>query len=161
MSSTKIFAVNLALCLLVLIVHVGVLVLYLNDVQGVSVSSLHLVVLFIAIELVIVVSAIFALAGAEAWKKKALRIHGVIFGFIAALIFLDVFDLLVNGLSGGNFFFTPGFSAALVGYGVFVSCRAFYQGENNHILNAGWYAAGITFLLELLLMYRAYVEIST
>jgi|SRR6056297_1124774 len=161
MSLTKIFAVNLGLGLLASVVHIGVLVLYLKGVPGVSITSLYQLGTFIGLEIVVVISAILALMRREVWQKRALTIHGAIFGVVAALTLFSLLHLLTFGLSGSNFVVTLGFSTALVGYGASVAGRAFYRGENKHIHNIGWYAAGMTFLLELLLMYRLYADIRT
>ena len=97
------------------------------------------------------------MAGSEERKIKILSVHAVVLILLAALIVGMLLWFILIGFPEGNYSWSPGFGAALVGYSVHVGKRAFYTGSNKLMENAGWYSAGIVFLFELVLMYKFYV----
>jgi hypothetical protein len=157
MSLKKIFIINLVLGIFVCLAHFPVLIFKLMSSSGFESVSLWQVLPLIPFDLVLLLGAIAALAGSEERKSKILPVHAVILGLLSALIIGMLLWFLLLGFPQGNFSWSAGFGAALVGYSVHVGKRAFYRGTNKFMTHAGWYSAGIVFSFELLLMYKFYV----
>lgn len=157
MSLKKIFVINLVLGLFVCLAHVPLVALKLSGANGFESVKLWQVLPLIPFDLVLLLGAIAALAGNEERKLRILPIHAVILMLLATLIVGMLLWFIAIGFPEGGFSWSPGLGAALVGYSVYVTKRAFYTGKNKVMENAGWYAAGIVFLFELLLMYKFYV----
>lgn len=157
MSLKKIFIINLVLGVFACLAHIPVVALKIIGASGFESINLWKVLPLIPIDLVLLLGAIAALAGSDERKSRILPVHAVILGLLSALIAGMLLWFILLGFPEGGFSWTPGFGAALVGYSVHVSKRAFYQGANKFMANAGWYSAGIVFLFELLLMYKFYV----
>ena len=157
MSLKKIFVINLVLGIFVCLAHIPVVALKLSGASGFESVNLWQVLPLIPFDLVLLLGAIAALAGSDERKSKILPVHAVILGLLSALIVGMLLWFVLLGFPEGNFSWSPGFGAALVGYSVHVCKRAFYQGTNKFMGNAGWYSAGMVFFFELVLMYKFYV----
>ncbi|WP_415884563.1 hypothetical protein [Neptuniibacter sp. QD34_54] len=157
MSLKKIFIINLVLGVFVCLAHIPVVVLKLTGAAGFESANLWQVLPLIPFDLVLLLGAIAALAGSDERKSKILQMHAVILGLLSALIVGMLFWFIFLGFPEGGFSWSAGFGASLVGYSVHVGKRAFYQGSNKFMANAGWYSAGIVFMLELVLMYMFYI----
>jgi len=157
MSLSKIFKINLVIGILVCLSHIPVVVLKLYGVSDFETVNLWLVVPMIPFDLILLVGAIAALLGSEDRKLKILTVHAVILLTFSILLLGMLLWFIVIGFPEGNFSWSAGLGAAFVGYAVHVAKRAFYNGTNKFMENAGWYSAGVVFLLELVLMYKFYV----
>ena len=157
MSLKKIFIINLVLGVFVCLAHIPVVALKLTGASGFESVKLWQVLPLIPFDLVLLLGAIAALVGSEERKSKILPVHAVILILLSVLVMGMLFWFIFIGFPEGGFSWTPGFGAALVGYSVHVGKRAFYEGNNKLMANAGWYSAGIVFIFELVLMYKFYV----
>ncbi len=157
MSLKKIFIINLVLGIFVSFAHIPLVALKLTGVSGFESVNLWWVLLLIPFDLILLLGAIAALAGSDERKSKILLVHAIILGLLSALIVGMLFWFIFLGFPQGDFSWSVGFGAALVGYSVHVGKRAFYRGTNKFMANAGWYSAGIVFLFELVLMNKFYV----
>ncbi len=157
MSLKTIFTVNLVLGVIVCLTHIPVVAFKLSGASGFESVNLWQVIPLIPFDLVLLLGAIAALTGSEERKTKMLPVHAVILGLLSILIVGMLLWVILLGLPEGNFIWSLGFGSAFVGYTVHVCKRAFYKGNNSFVVNAGWYSAGIVFLIELALMYKFHV----
>ncbi|WP_394171670.1 hypothetical protein [Saccharospirillum alexandrii] len=157
MSLKKIFVINLVIGIFVCLAHIPLVALKLSGVSGFESVNLWQVLPLIPFDLTLLLGAIAALAGSDERKSKILPVHAVILGLLSVVIIGMLLWFVLLGIPEGNFSWSPGLGAALVGYSMHVSKRAFYQGTNKLMANAGWYSAGIVFFFELVLMYKFYV----
>ena len=157
MSLKKIFTINLVLGVFVCLAHFPVVALKLAGASGFESVNLWLILPLIPFDLALLLGAIAGLIGSDERKSKILPVHVVILGLLSILVVGMLLWFIVLGFPEGGFSWSPGFGGALVGYSIHVGKRAFYHGTNKFMANAGWYAAGMVFLFELLLMYKFYV----
>ncbi|MEH6649999.1 MAG: hypothetical protein V7707_08255 [Motiliproteus sp.] len=157
MSLKKIFIINLVLGIFVCLAHIPVVALKLTGVSGFESVNLWQVLPLIPFDLVLLLGAIAALVGSDERKSKILLVHAIIFGLLSIFIVGMLLWFVFLGFPEGGVSWSAGLGAALVGYSVHVGKRAFYQGTNKFMANAGWYSAGIVFFFELVLMYKFYV----
>src|SRR5690554_4614415 len=120
MSLKKIFIINLVLGVFVCLAHIPVVALKVASVNGFESVNLWQVLLLIPLDLVLLLGAIAALAGSDERKAKILPVHAVILGLLSAFIVGMLLWFILLGFPAGNFGWSPGFGAALVGYSVHV-----------------------------------------
>lgn len=157
MSTKKIFIINLILGIFLCLAHIPVVILKLSGASDFESVNLLQVLPLVPVDLVLLLGSIAALAGSDDRKNKILPIHAAALLLLAVLTVGMLLWFTLIGLPKGNFSWTPGMGAALVGYSVHVAKRAFYSGSNKIMKNAGWYSASVVFLFELALMYKFYV----
>jgi len=157
MSLSKIFKINLVIGIIVCLSHIPIVVLKLYGISNFETVNLWLVVPMIPFDLILLIGSIAALLGSEKRRLKVLFIHAVILSAFSVLLLGMLLWFIIIGFPEGNFSWSAGLGAAFAGYTVHVAKRAFYNGNNKFMKNAGWYAAGVVFLLELVLMYKFYV----
>ncbi len=157
MKLKTVFIINLILGSFALLAHVPVVALKLAGVGGLQSSDLWLVMPLIPLDLILVAGSIAALAGSEERRASILSVQAIVLALFGVMVVGMLLWFVMIGFPTGGFSWTPGFGAALVGYSVYVGKRAFYTGRDPRMEYAGWYAAGMVFLFELILMYKFHV----
>lgn len=160
MSLKNVFVINLIIGSFLVLTHAPPVALKFSGHPNFESISLWSLIPILLLGWVLLLGAITALVGKDPKMRVWLPIHAVALVGLSVESLSTLGWLLFFGFSVGNFGWTLGTGAAVVGYSVYLLVKAFYEGENKLVYNAGWYSAGFVFLLELGLVYRFYTYLT-
>ncbi len=149
---------NVGLACFVALAHGGALAISLSKPTPNTEGIRHLAMFSLPIALIVITSAGLALVLPK-WRGRVLGIHGYVFSASAVALLLWALNLLVNGLSQGNFTWSVGFLSAWVCYSVLLAGR-FSVPPNLRTHEAVFYAPAAALLLSLPLDVGVFIRVA-